>query len=48
MRPKQLGHARPSLTLDTYSHLFDRARHAENMRERLASSALAAAVAHLP
>jgi integrase len=44
---KQLGHARPSVTLDTYSHLFDRARHAENMRERLASSGLAAAVAHL-
>jgi hypothetical protein len=45
---RQLGHTRPSLTLDTYSHLFDRVRHAENMRERLASSALATAVAHLP
>jgi hypothetical protein len=25
---RQLGHARPSITLDRYSHLFDRARHA--------------------
>jgi integrase len=41
---KQLGHSRPSFTLDRYSHLFDRSRHAENMREQLASSGLAEAV----
>ena len=42
---RQLGHARPSITLDRYSHLFDRARHADDLRERLASSGLATAVA---
>jgi integrase len=42
---RQLGHARPSITLDRYSHLFDRARRADDLRERLASSGLAAAVA---
>lgn len=42
---RQLGHAAPSITLDTYSHLFDRARHAEDIRKRMASSGLAAAVA---
>jgi len=36
---RQLGHARPSITLDTYSHLFDQARHAEDIRSRMASSA---------
>jgi integrase len=41
---RQLGHAAPSITLDTYSHLFDRARHAEDIRERMASSGLAAVV----
>jgi integrase len=44
---RQLGHARPSITLDRYSHLFDRARHADDLRERLASSRLAAAVARV-
>jgi integrase len=33
-----LGHARPSITLDTYTHLFDRAAHAEDIRQRMASS----------
>jgi integrase len=33
-----LGHARPSITLDTYTHLFDRAAHAANIRERMANS----------
>jgi integrase len=41
---RQLGHARPSITLDTYAHLFDHARHADDLRERIGSSALAAAV----
>lgn len=33
-----LGHARPSITLDTYTHLFDQAAHAADIRERLARS----------
>ena len=41
---RQLGHARPSITLDRYSHLFDRTRHADDIRERLQGSSLAAAV----
>lgn len=41
---RQLGHARPSITLDRYSHLFDRARHADDLRERLQASELASAV----
>lgn len=32
----QLGHSNPSTTLSTYAHLFDRARHADETRERLA------------
>jgi integrase len=41
---RQLGHARPSITLDRYSHLFDRARHADDLRERLQASRLASVV----
>lgn len=41
---RQLGHAAPSITLDVYSHLFDRSRHAADIRERMAGSDLAAAV----
>jgi integrase len=44
---RQLGHARPSITLDRYSHLFDRARHADDLRERLEASALTATVARV-
>ena len=33
-----LGDARPSITLDVYTHLFDRAAHADATRERMASS----------
>jgi integrase len=33
-----LGHARPSITLDTYTHLFDCAAHAADIRERMAGS----------
>jgi len=36
-----LGHARPSITLDTYTHLFDHASHAADIRERMATSAFA-------
>jgi integrase len=32
---KQLGHADPSITLSTYAHLLDRARHAEEGREAM-------------
>jgi integrase len=34
----QLGHARPSITSDVYAHLFDRARHHADIRERMAES----------
>lgn len=34
-----LGHARPSITLDTYTHLFDQAAHAAEVRERMGASA---------
>lgn len=33
-----LGHARPSITLDTYTHLFDQAAHAANIRQLMAQS----------
>ncbi len=33
-----LGHARPSITLDTYTHLFDQAAHAADIRERMSAS----------
>ncbi len=33
----QLGHSNPATTLRVYSHLFDRARHADETREKLAA-----------
>jgi integrase len=36
-----LGHARPSITLDTYTHLFDHASHAADIRERMEKSEFA-------
>jgi integrase len=36
---RQLGHARPSITSDTYAREFDQARHADDIRERMAESA---------
>ncbi len=33
-----LGHARASITLDTYTHLFDQAAHAADIRDRMATS----------
>ena len=36
-----LGHARPSITLDRYTHLFDQAGHAAEIRERMAASSFA-------
>jgi integrase len=32
---RQLGHKNPSFTQDTYAHLFDKARHAAELRRRL-------------
>jgi hypothetical protein len=37
---RQLGHARPSITSDVYAHLFDEARHADDIRERMGKSDL--------
>jgi integrase len=34
---RQLGHASPKITLDTYAHLFDHAEHAERARDELES-----------
>jgi integrase len=42
---KILGHARPSITLDTYTHLFDRAADAADIRERMAASEFGALLA---
>ena len=36
---KQLGHAKPSITSDTYARLFEEARHAEDIRKAMAGSA---------
>jgi integrase len=36
-----LGHARITITLDTYTHLFDDARHAREIRKRMAASQFA-------
>jgi integrase len=33
-----LGHARPSITLDTYTHLFNHTGHADDIRQRMAES----------
>jgi integrase len=35
---RMLGHARTSMTLDTYSHLFEQARHGADVRAELAKS----------
>jgi integrase len=35
---RQLGHASPKITLDTYAHLFDREAHAERARDALDNS----------
>jgi hypothetical protein len=36
-----LGHTRITITLDTYTHLFDDARHRLDIRARMASSSFA-------
>jgi integrase len=43
-----LGHAGPSITLDTYTHLFDQAAHAADIRERMATSAFGELLAGTP
>jgi integrase len=35
-----MGHASPSITLNVYAHLFDRARHHDNIRAKMGASAL--------
>jgi integrase len=34
---RQLGHANPAMTLRVYTHLFDKANHADNMRNLLSA-----------
>ena len=41
-----LGHARTSMTLDTYTHLFEAARHGADLRAELARSEFANLFAH--
>lgn len=36
-----LGHTRPSVTLDVYTHLYHQAQHAESIRERMAGNGFA-------
>ena len=40
-----LGHSRITITLDTYTHVFDDARHAREIRGRMAASEFAALLA---
>ena len=40
-----LGHARPSITLDTYTHLYNQAQHASEIRNRMAQSSFGALIA---
>jgi integrase len=35
---RQLGHAKPSITLDVYSHEFEQARHADDVQAKLTAS----------
>jgi integrase len=39
---RQLGHSKPSVTLDVYAGLFAKARHAEDIRQKMGSSAFGA------
>ena len=41
-----LGHARTSITLDTYTHLFEQAAHHADVRAQLARSPYATMLAH--
>jgi integrase len=43
---RQLGHANPSITLEVYAHLFDRAEHATSARQALEASYQAVASGH--
>lgn len=38
---RMLGHARTSMTLDTYTHMFEKARHGADVRAQLARSEFA-------
>jgi integrase len=35
---RQLGHARPSVTLDVYAHEFEQAQHADDVSEKLTAA----------
>src|SRR5207248_2476256 len=35
---RQLGHARPSITLDLYSHEFEQAQHGDSVSEKIATA----------
>ena len=45
---RQLGHSNPSITLEVYAHLFDRADHAQAAREALEAGYAAVAATGAP
>ena len=45
---KELGHAKASITSDVYAHLFDQARHRDELRDRLAVSEYASLLGPKP
>jgi integrase len=45
---RQLGHKRPSITSDVYAGLFDQARHAEEIRAKMAASTFGRALVSVP
>jgi integrase len=45
---RMLGHARTSMTLDTYTHMFEETRHGADVRAELAKSDFAKLLARVP
>jgi integrase len=41
---RQAGHAKPSITLDIYSHEFERAKRSEDVRAKIAATGIGAAI----
>jgi integrase len=41
---RQAGHARPSITLDIYSHEFEKAKRSEDIRAKIAATGIGAAI----
>jgi len=41
---RQAGHAKPSITLDVYSHEFERAKRSDDVRAKIAATGIGAAL----